>query len=298
MDIAGSIQQFTDYLKFEKRYSQHSILAYQTDLGQFAEYMRHGFDIQDIASISPAFVRSWLASMKDEGLSARTINRKLSALKSWYRFLRKQGVEVRNPLSTISGPRAGKKLPAFASEDEIRQLLHGLEFPDTWMGRTERMVLQLLYQTGMRRAELLQLQERQVDAGQRVLRILGKGNKERLIPVSATLLQELEGYMAAKRRELEEPNCQVLLVNEKGRPLSAKAVYNLVVKYLGQVSTLSVRSPHVLRHSFATHLANAGADLNAIKELLGHSSLAATQVYTHNTIEKLKDIYRQAHPKA
>ncbi len=298
MDIAGSIQQFTDYLKFEKRYSQHSILAYQTDLGQFAEYMRHGFDIQDIASISPAFVRSWLASMKDEGLSARTINRKLSALKSWYRFLRKQGVEVRNPLATITGPRAGKKLPAFASEDEIRQLLHDLEFPDNWMGRTERMVLQLLYQTGMRRAELLQLQERQVDAGQRVLRILGKGNKERLIPVSAHLLQELEGYMAAKRRELEEPNCQVLLVNEKGRPLSAKAVYNLVVKYLGQVSTLSVRSPHVLRHSFATHLANAGADLNAIKELLGHSSLAATQVYTHNTIEKLKDIYRQAHPKA
>lgn len=298
MDISTAIQKFTDYLKFEKRYSQHSIVAYSKDLEQFASFLKAQFDTQVVEEVSSGFVRSWMAIMKDEGMEARTINRKLSALKSFFKFLRKQKVISQNPLATISGPKAGKKLPAFASETEIDRLLNDISFPDTWMGRTERLVLQLLYQTGMRRAELLQLKESQVDAGQRVLRILGKGNKERLIPISAELLATLEGYMQAKRNELEVADCQVLLVNEKGKRLTQNAVYNLVVKYLGQATSLSVRSPHVLRHTFATHLANAGADLNAIKELLGHSSLAATQVYTHNTIEKLKDIYKQAHPKA
>lgn len=298
MDIAAAIQKFTDYLKFEKRYSQHSIIAYQTDLFQFADFLSANFETAELAAITAGMVRTWLAHLKDGGMEARTINRKLSALKSLYRYLRRLGVVEVSPLGAITGPKAGKKLPAFASEPEISNLLHGIEFPDSWMGRTERMVLELLYATGMRRSELLQLKESQVDTSQRVLRILGKGNKERLIPISKEMVSQLESYMAAKRRDLEQPNGQVLLVNEAGKPLSAKTVYNLVVKYLGQVSTLSVRSPHVLRHTFATHLANAGADLNAIKELLGHSSLAATQVYTHNTIEKLKDVYKQAHPKA
>ncbi|HSR37336.1 MAG TPA: tyrosine-type recombinase/integrase [Phnomibacter sp.] len=298
MDISTAIQKFTDYLKFEKRYSQHSIVAYGKDLEQFAKFLKSQFDTQAVEEVNSGFVRSWMAIMKDEGMEARTINRKLSSLKSFFKFLRKHKVITQNPLATISGPKAGKKLPAFASETEIDRLLNDISFPDTWMGRTERLVLQLLYQTGMRRAELLQLKESQVDAGQRVLRILGKGNKERLIPISAELLETVEGYMQAKRNELEVADCQVLLVNEKGKRLTQNAVYNLVVKYLGQATSLSVRSPHVLRHTFATHLANAGADLNAIKELLGHSSLAATQVYTHNTIEKLKDIYKQAHPKA
>lgn len=298
MDISTAIQKFTDYLKFEKRYSQHSIVAYSNDLEQFASFLKAQFDTQAVEEVSSGFVRSWMAIMKDEGMEARTINRKLSALKSFFKFLRKQKVISQNPLATITGPKAGKKLPAFASEAEINRLLNEIQFPETWMGRTERMVLQLLYQTGMRRAELLHLKESQVDAGQRVLRILGKGNKERLIPISQELLEALSGYMRAKRADLERPDCEVLLVNEKGKRLTENAVYNLVVKYLGQATSLSVRSPHVLRHTFATHLANAGADLNAIKELLGHSSLAATQVYTHNTIEKLKDIYKQAHPKA
>jgi integrase/recombinase XerC len=298
MDISAAIQKFTDYLKFEKRYSQHSIVAYSKDLEQFASFLKAQFDTQTVEEVSSGFVRSWMAIMKDEGMEARTINRKLSALKSFFKFLRKQKVISQNPLATISGPKAGKKLPAFASETEIDRLLNEISFPETWMGRTERLVLHLLYQTGMRRAELLQLKEAQVDAGQRVLRILGKGNKERLIPISAELQETLKGYMQAKRNELEVADCQVLLVNDKGKRLTQDAVYKLVVKYLGQATSLSVRSPHVLRHTFATHLANAGADLNAIKELLGHSSLAATQVYTHNTIEKLKDIYKQAHPKA
>jgi integrase/recombinase XerC len=171
-------------------------------------------------------------------------------------------------------------------------------FSEGWMGLTEKMVLMLLYQTGMRRSELLNLKASQVDEGQRVLRILGKGNKERLIPVSHDLLKEIGHYLKQKSIVLEDPDNIYVLVNEKGRKLAPKTVYNIVVKYLGEVSSLAVRSPHVLRHSFATHLANAGADLNAIKELLGHSSLAATQIYTHNTIEKLKDVHKQAHPKA
>lgn len=298
MEISTAIQKFTDYLKFEKRYSQHSVIAYTTDLEQFSSFLKSQFDTQGVEEVSSGIVRSWMATLKDDGMEARSINRKLSALKSFFKFLRKQKVVHQNPLATISGPKAGKKLPSFASETEIDRLLHEIQFPETWMGRTERLVLQLLYQTGMRRAELLHLKESQVDAGQRVLRILGKGNKERLIPVSSELLGAIEDYRKAKRNELERPDETILLVNDKGKPLQAMAVYNMVVKYLGQATSLSVRSPHVLRHTFATHLANAGADLNAIKELLGHSSLAATQVYTHNSIEKLKDIYKQAHPKA
>jgi integrase/recombinase XerC len=243
-------------------------------------------------------VRTWLASLKEGGLEARSINRKLSALKSLYRFLRKQQLVATSPLSTVSGPKAGKKLPAFASEAEMQQLLHEIEFEDNWMGFTARLLIGLLYGTGMRRAEVLQLKEHHVDSAQLALRILGKGNKERIIPVGHTLLQQIEHYKAEKRKQLENPDTEYLLVGEQGKRLSSHAVYALVVAYLGKATTLAERSPHVLRHTFATHLANAGADINAIKELLGHSSLAATQIYTHNTIEKLKDIHRLAHPKA
>ncbi|WP_416437529.1 tyrosine-type recombinase/integrase [Phnomibacter sp. MR] len=299
MDVSTAVARFLDYLKFEKRYSEHSIIAYQHDLGQCAYFLQQQFDVHaEVGEITTSMIRTWMAHLKDEGMEARTINRKLSALKSWYRFMRRQHWVTANPLAIINGPKAPRKLPGFASEAEIEKLWSSIEYADGWMGRTEKMMLQLLYQTGMRRAELIGLKESQVDNGQRVLRILGKGNKERLIPVSAELLQELAAYTAAKRSELENADTNFLLVNEKGRRLSPDVVYRTVVKYLGEVSTLAKKSPHVLRHSFATHLANAGADLNAIKELLGHSSLAATQIYTHNSIEKLKDVYRQAHPKA
>lgn len=297
MNIAQASSLFIDYLKFEKRYAQHSVVAYQTDLAQFTLFLQHQFSESDVAAISASMIRSWLATLKDDGLAARSINRKLSTLKSFYRFLRKQQWVMANPLSAITGPKSGKKLPHFVSETEISTLLEKTTFPDTWMGKTAYLVICLLYSTGMRRAELLQLKENQIDSRQQQVKILGKGNKERVIPVSAWLVHQVEQYTAAKRANFEEQDNH-LLVNEKGKPLSPSAVYTLVEKSLALVTTLSVRSPHVLRHSFATHLANAGADLNAIKELLGHSSLAATQIYTHNSIEQLKKIYQQAHPKA
>ncbi len=298
MEIPVAIHQFLDYLKFEKRYSPHSIIAYQNDLEQFAQFIAHQFDVQQITEVNASMVRTWMAHLKDEGMLARSINRKLSALKSWYKFLRRQQVVASSPLTTITGPKAGKKLPSFANEKDIDKLWTEVVYAEGWLGLTEKMILMLLYQTGMRRSELLNLKESQVDDGQRVLRILGKGNKERLIPVSPELLKEIAAYRQQKRIQLEQPDPTYVLVNAKGKKLDSKTVYNTVVKYLGEVSSLAVRSPHVLRHTFATHLANAGADLNAIKELLGHSSLAATQIYTHNTIEKLKDVHKQAHPKA
>lgn len=299
MDVSTAVALFLDYLKFEKRYSAHSILAYQTDLEQCTFFLQQQFDVaSNVADISTSMIRTWLAQLKDDGMEARTINRKLSALKSWYRFMRRQQWVSNNPLSIINGPKAPRKLPSFANEAEIEKLWNTIEYPDNWQGRTDRLILELLYQTGMRRAELIQLKESQVDHGQRVLRILGKGNKERLIPVSVTLLQHISEYLTEKRRTLPSADTNFVLVNEKGKKLTPNRVYQTVVKYLGAVTSLAVRSPHVMRHSFATHLANAGADLNAIKELLGHSSLAATQIYTHNSIEKLKAVYRQAHPKA
>lgn len=297
MDLSAAVSGFLDYLKFEKRYSQHSVSAYQTDLEQFVHFASRQFDAGQVADVSTAMVRTWLANLKDEGLQARSINRKLSALKSWYRYMRRQGWVQSSPLSALTGPKTPKKLPSFANEDEIQQLLTATEFPDTWTGRTEKLALQLLYHTGMRRAELLNLKVSQIDHGQRHIRITGKGNKERIVPVHASLLQQIAAYQQ-ERHQVAPPEVLQLLVTEKGKPLQANQLYKMVTRYLGAVTTLSKKSPHTLRHSFATHLANAGADLNAIKELLGHASLAATQVYTHNSIEKLKEVYKKAHPKA
>ena len=298
MDISAAVARFIDYLKFEKRYSVHSIQAYQHDLEQCCFFLSQQYGVASVDEIGTSMIRTWLAQLKDDGMEARTINRKLSALKSWFKFMRRQQWVSTNPLVILNGPKVPRKLPSFANEAEIDKLWSSIAYPDTWLGLTEKMILELLYQTGMRRAELINLKESQIDKSQRVLRILGKGNKERLIPVSPELLEHLTNYLAEKRRQLEAPDITYVLVNEKGKKLTAHVVYKTVVKYLGEVTSLAKRSPHIMRHSFATHLANAGADLNAIKELLGHSSLAATQIYTHNTIEILKDVYRQAHPKA
>jgi integrase/recombinase XerC len=298
MVIADALVKFAAYLQFEKRYSEHSIIAYSTDLEQFASFASTQFDVHEVEGISTGVIRTWLAFMKDEGLSARSLNRKISALRSWYKFLRKQGYEGPNPLQALVAPKTPKRLPAYVENSDLQKLWAGIEFPDDWNGRTDKLILQLLYQTGIRRAELVGLKERHVDYANRTIKILGKGNKERLIPVDPIMLEQIKAYTTAKRDLPDGVDTGVLLVTANGKRLYPKYVYNRVVHYIGQVSSVSKRSPHVLRHSFATHLANAGADLNAIKSLLGHSSLAATQVYTHNTIEKLRDIFRQAHPKA
>ena len=290
-------QAFIQYLQFQKRYSQNTILSYQTDLTDFFDYLVTQFSITNVAETKPTFIRSWLAQLKEKGIQSKSINRKISTLKSFFKYQLKQQTITVSPMATISTQKVSKRLPIFIEEKETNTLFNYVEFPTTWAGKTDMLILQLLYNTGMRRAELLELKERQIDKYNSTVKVLGKGNKERIIPVSKELMQTIEEYIAQKQ-QLKEANTEVLLVNEKGKKLYAKYLFNTTKKYLGEVTTLSKKSPHVLRHTFATHLMNNGADLNAVKELLGHSSLAATQIYTHNTIEKLKDAHKKAHPKA
>ena len=251
-----------------------------------------------VREITAAVVRSWLASLKDEGMSSKSVNRKTSSLRSFYKYLIRMGEVEQSPMAAIFALKSPTRLPVFVEQENMAELFGEVRFPDDWEGLTDRLLLALLYNTGMRLSELIQLREGQVDEGNRVIKVLGKGNKERVIPVSPALLGMVRDYREKKRVLVEGADAEVLLVGRKGRRLYPKYVYRAVQAYLGQVTTISKRSPHVLRHTFATHLMNEGAELNSVKELLGHASLAATQVYTHNTIEKLKDIYKKAHPKA
>jgi integrase/recombinase XerC len=293
------VASFLSYLQFEKRYSNHTILAYEEDLQQFFVYLMEQFGMQEPAlkEIAPSFVRSWLASLKEAKNGAKTINRKISSLKSFFKYHLRIGALEQSPMATIVSPKIPKRLPVYVDEKDTNTLFQHVEFPDTWSGRTDRLILAIFYNTGMRRSELVNLKEKQVNAAANTIKVLGKGNKERVIPVSAALITEINEYIAAKT-SIESSDRVYLLINEKGEQVSAAYVYRAVKTYLSLVTTVDKKSPHVLRHTFATHLTNNGADLNAVKELLGHSSLAATQIYTHNTIEKLKDIYKKAHPKA
>jgi len=296
--LESLIQTFADYLVYEKRYSEHTILAYRDDLMDFAGFVRDEFGGMALPDISPAVVRSWLASLKEAGLSSRSVNRKISSLRSFYKYQIRMGVVGQTPMTAIIAPKSAKRLPVFVERAAMEELFGDVKFPEDWEGRTDRLLLTLLYQTGIRLSELICLKEGQVDSGNRTIKVLGKGNKERVIPVSAELAGAVQEYEKQKRVLLEMPDTEVLLVGPKGRKLYPRYVYRAVRAYLAQVTTIDKKSPHVLRHTFATHLMNAGAELNSVKELLGHASLAATQVYTHNTIEKLKDIYKNAHPKA
>ncbi|HCL06172.1 MAG TPA: integrase [Chitinophagaceae bacterium] len=291
------IQPFLDHLRFEKRYSQHTLISYQNDLEQFFAYLSSQFDSPDVPAITAMFIRSWLAEMKEEGLESRSLNRKISSLKSFFKFQLKNGVIQQSPMTTIVSPKLNKRLPVFVEEKDMQTLFNYVEFSDDWKGRTEKLVLQLFYSTGMRLSELIHLKESQVDDSLKQVKVLGKGNKERIIPVSAELVQLLRAYIKEKPVQQEEKDPRLFLT-EKGKPLQPRQVYSFVKQHLATVTTIQKKSPHILRHSFATHLMNNGADLNAVKELLGHSSLAATQVYTHNTIEKLKEVFKKAHPKA
>jgi len=296
--LESSVLSFIDHLKFGKRYSAHTIRSYKDDLEAFMTYVRIDFGGLELRQISPAVIRSWLASMKDQGLSSRSLNRKISSLRSFYKYQLKVGMVEVSPMGAIISPKMNKRLPVFVEQKEMAMLFDKVQFPDDWEGRTDRLALAILYYTGMRLSELVGLRESHVDSGNRTVKVLGKGNKERVIPVNAVLMAAMREYCDQKRVELESPDKEFLLVGKKGRKLYPKYVYRLVREYLAQVTTIGQKSPHVLRHTFATHLMNAGAGLNPVKELLGHASLAATQVYTHNTIEKLKDIYKKAHPKA
>lgn len=291
-----SCQSFLDYLKFEKRYSQHTLISYENDLAQFFAYLASQFDSPAVEEISALFIRSWLAELKEEGISSKTINRKISTLKSFFKYQLKTGVLKETPMTTVTAPKISKRLPVFVEEKDMATLFEHVEFADTWKGRTDKLVIRLFYATGMRLSELIQLKESQLDVSNSQVKVLGKGNKERIIPLSKELVDELLTYM--KDKPVKTDGTKHLFVTEKGKALQPRSVYASVKEMLSLVTTLQKKSPHILRHSFATHLMNHGADLNAVKELLGHSSLAATQIYTHNSIEKLKEVFNKAHPKA
>lgn len=294
------IQPFLDYLKFEKRFSQHTVVAYQTDLVYFFDFIQLTFGQTHLAQIGHTFIRSWLASLKEKGLTAKSINRKISTLRSFFKYEMKRSVLDQSPMEKIVAPKNEKRLPQFVADKDITTLFHHVEFKDDWKGKTIRLLLLLLYNTGMRLSEVINLKEGGVNVAANTVKVLGKGNKERIIPISSELATAVQQYREAKKTLTFDAGSgtDILLVTEKGKNLPPRSVYAGVKEYLSLVTTIEKRSPHVLRHTFATHLMNNGADLNAVKELLGHSSLASTQVYTHNTIEKLKNIYKKAHPKA
>lgn len=289
---------FIDYIKFEKRFSQHTVIAYKKDLEQFFNFIEEKYESPIISNISSGFIRSWLAGlMKDEKMNAKTINRKISTLKSFFKYQLRTGALEATPMNIIISPKISKRLPVYVEQKETETLFKHVEFSEGFEGYTQKLILTILYSTGMRLNELVNLRQSQVDLKQNILKVLGKGNKERIIPIGAETVTAITTYLQQKAA-LPNADTNFLLVNGKGKKLYPKYVYLTVKKYLSLVTTIQKKSPHVLRHTFATHLTNEGADINAVKELLGHSSLAATQVYTHNTIERLKDVYKKAHPKA
>lgn len=290
-------QRFLQFLQFEKKYSGYTLASYSTDLFQFFDYLERDFDAPSPAEIKTAFIRSWLANIKSEqNLTNKSINRKISALQSFFKYLLKQGVIAQSPMQGIISPKISKRLPQFVDEKDMQKLFEQIEFPDDHEGRTQRLVLLLFYTTGMRLSELINLKESNIDWSYSQIKVLGKGNKERIIPVSNGLINFIKNYISEK--PVANVGTNAVFTNSKGRSLYPKMVYNFVKKYLGATTSIEKKSPHILRHTFATHLMNRGAEMNSVKELLGHSSLASTQVYTHLTIEKLKEVYKQAHPKA
>ncbi len=288
--------RFIAYIQFEKRYSPHTVVAYTGDLNQFFKYLLEQYDETDIRHVDSPMIRSWLVFLMEHEISTRSVNRKLTTLKSFYRFLIREGVVETNPLLKINSPKTSKRLPAFIEREKMDILLDENVWNDDYPGRRDKLIVELFYATGIRLSELVNLKVSDFDFHHSTIKVLGKRNKERLIPFNKKLEGLILEYISVKDKEF---GCRPeFFLTNKGKKIYPKLVYLIVTGRLREVTTLNKKSPHVLRHTFATHLLNNGADLNAVKELLGHANLSATQVYTHNTIDKLKKIYKQAHPKA
>lgn len=295
MMIESAANGFYDYLSLQKRYSPLTVSSYQNDLSQFFKFLQQEDASASLNEVNHHHIRAFVAGLMDEGLSAVSVNRKLSALRSFFKYLLKNGEVGVNPTLKVTAPKKPKRLPVFIDESQMAAMFNK-EVTGDFEGLRNRLIVDILYQTGIRRAELVGLQESDVDTYNEHLKVLGKRNKERIVPFSKTLARNLEAYLLVKRKEgLDNTH---LLVTMSNKPLSAQQTSKIVNTVLSDITTLRKKSPHVLRHSFATHLLNNGADINAVKELLGHASLAATQVYTHNTIDKLKKSYNQAHPRS
>lgn len=298
MRSANMVNSFIKYISFEKRYSKHTVSSYQNDLGQFQSFIYDKFQADQLAHATQLMIRSWVLSLMDDSISARTVNRKIASLRSFYKFLLKREVIIKDPTSKIRSLKTSKELPSFADETEFSVFLDNVSFPESFEGRRDQLILEMLYGTGIRLAELIGLKVSDINENQSTIKVLGKRNKERIIPISAPLYEMTKSYINEKNHAFSHDHNSYLFVSRGGGQAYPMLIYRTVKKYLNNVSSLDKKSPHVLRHTFATHLLNKGADLNAVKDLLGHSSLAATQVYTHNSLEKLKSVFDQAHPKA
>lgn len=291
------LDSFFKYLEFERRNSPHTITAYQTDISQFCEYLESvGVELWE--QVTSKTIRAWMVKMVDGGVTARSVTRKISTLKVLFRYLMQLEVVDSNVAEYVVTPKLPKRLPVFVKEQEMDVLLDYVDFGEGFRGARDRLIVEMFYNTGMRLAELAGLTDEQIDLANGILKVRGKRNKERIIPVISELKTSLVGYLNKRNSEFKERANSFVFLTEKGLPVYHKLVYRVVNRYLAQVSTVTKKSPHVIRHSFATALLNRGADLNAIKELMGHANLAATEVYTHNTYAQLNSIYKQAHPRA
>ncbi|WP_443939825.1 tyrosine-type recombinase/integrase [Pedobacter sp. MW01-1-1] len=292
------LASFITYLTHEKRFSAHTIESYRTDLTQFESFIVSEFELSFL-DVKHTHIRSYLVDLMEKGNSESTINRKVSSLRSFYKFLVREEKIAQNSAALIKAPKIPKRLPVFVETDKMNQLLDNEgNFDDSFASQRDHLVVELLFGTGIRLAELLQLKESDIAMFDGTIKVLGKRNKERIIPINKQLINQLDNYIALKKLQVFDNNLPTLIVTNSGAAAYPKLIYRIVTSHLSKITTNDKKSPHVLRHSYATSLLNAGADLNAIKELLGHAGLAATQVYTHNSIERLKTIYKQAHPKA
>jgi integrase/recombinase XerC len=299
--------RFIQYIQYEKRYSPHTVSAYQSDLDQFIRFLNNpdkkdpapAPEITDPSQITHHLIRNWMVEQMNNKLAARSINRKIATLRKYFKFLLQEGIITHNPASKINTPKIPKNLPVIVEDVKLTQMLDDNEvFSDDFKGVRDKLVIETLFGTGMRLAELLGVKETDINIYEGTVKVLGKRNKQRIIPVNHELKLLMGEYLELKKNQIFHNNSLTLIVTDKGADAYPKLIYLIVQKYLSYISTQNKKSPHVLRHTFATSLLNRGADLNAIKELLGHANLSATQIYTHNSVERLKSIYKQAHPKA
>lgn len=292
-----SVQAFVSYLSLEKNYSPHTVMAYKNDVMAFTAFVKEHYGNEEIQNVSYALIRSWIVAMVGNEIGNRSINRKVSSLKAYYKFLQKIGDIPNNPLAKHRALKTNKSLEVPFSEEEMTKVLEALEFTNDFEGQRDKLIIELLYATGMRRAELVNLRMEALNMETGTLKVLGKRNKERIIPLLPSLLEQLKSYLFYRNELPHIEGATYVFLTQKGHKVYENLVYRVINKYLSKVSPKVKKSPHMLRHTFATHLLNMGADLNAVKELLGHSSLASTQVYTHNSIAELKKVYQKAHPR-
>lgn len=291
-------ETFLKYLEYEKRYSKHTILSYKLDLSQLSSYIKTTAPEFDLENANHLLIRGWIVSLVESKIQPKSINRKIASLRSYYKFLLRQGTIQKDPTSKIKILKTSRKLPQFVNEKDMNLLLDNCEFKNDFEGTRDRLVLELLYGTGIRLTELINLKGSNLNFHNRTIKVLGKRNKERVIPFSVSLEKVIKQYQTERNKLTNEYENLNLIVTSSGESCYPMLIYRIVKKYLNLFTTINKRSPHVLRHTFATHLLNKGAELNAVKDLLGHSSLAATQIYTHNSLDKLKSVFDQAHPKA